>query len=103
MDFHWNSRKCIITLVSGGFDSTVASYLTMKRGIKTHFLFSLILVVLSRNWCKTSGLIIYGINFGSSHRVSFISIPLDDVVTEIFKSVSEPYMGVMLKRRMLKS
>jgi len=29
----------ILSLMSGGFDSTVASYLTMKRGIKTHFIF----------------------------------------------------------------
>ena len=29
----------ILSLMSGGFDSTVASYLTMKRGIKTHFVF----------------------------------------------------------------
>ncbi|RUM72206.1 MAG: tRNA 4-thiouridine(8) synthase ThiI, partial [Sulfurovum sp.] len=29
----------ILSLMSGGFDSTIASYLTMKRGIKTHFIF----------------------------------------------------------------
>ena len=29
----------VLSLMSGGFDSTVASYLTMKRGIKTHFIF----------------------------------------------------------------
>ena len=25
--------------MSGGFDSTVASYLSIKRGLKTHFIF----------------------------------------------------------------
>ena len=66
--FPIGSQGSILSLMSGGFDSTVA-YL----------------------WNK----------FGSSHRVQFISVPFDDVVTEIFKSVSEPYMGVMLKRLML--
>jgi len=29
----------ILSLMSGGFDSTVASYLSIKRGLKTHFIF----------------------------------------------------------------
>ncbi len=41
--FPLGSQGDILSLMSGGFDSTVASYLTMKRGIKTHFI-SLILV-----------------------------------------------------------
>jgi len=39
--------------------------------------------------------------FGSSHRVKFISVPFDDVLTEIFRSTHETYMGVTLKRLML--
>ncbi len=39
--------------------------------------------------------------FGASHRVSFISVPFDDVLTEIFRSTHETYMGVTLKRLML--
>jgi thiamine biosynthesis protein ThiI len=29
----------VLSLISGGFDSPVASFLTMKRGMRTHFLF----------------------------------------------------------------
>ncbi len=39
--------------------------------------------------------------FGSSHRVKFISVPFDDVLTEIFRSTAPTYMGVTLKRLML--
>ena len=35
--------------------------------------------------------------FASSHRVSFITIPFEDVVGQIFKDISPSYMGVMLK------
>ncbi|HSR74300.1 MAG TPA: THUMP domain-containing protein, partial [Sulfurovum sp.] len=37
--FPLGTQGDILSLMSGGFDSTVASYLTMKRGIKTHFIF----------------------------------------------------------------
>ena len=33
------SQDSVLSLMSGGFDSTVSSYLTMSRGLKTHFCF----------------------------------------------------------------
>ena len=90
----------ILSLMSGGFDSTVASYLTMKRGIKTHFIFFNLGGLAHEIGVKQVAYYLWN-KFGSSHRVSFISIPFDDVVTEIFKSTSESYMGVTLKRLML--
>jgi thiamine biosynthesis protein ThiI len=89
-------------MLSGGIDSPVAGYLAMKRGIKTHFIFFNLGGVAHEIGVKQVAYYLWN-KFGSSHRVSFISIPFDDVVTEIFKSVSEPYMGVMLKRLMLKA
>ena len=98
--FPIGSQGSILSLMSGGFDSTVASYLTMKRGIKTHFIFFNLGGIAHEIGVKQVAYYLWN-KFGSSHRVQFISIPFDDVVTEIFKSVSEPYMGVMLKRLML--
>ena len=98
--FPLGSQGSILSLMSGGFDSTVASYLTMKRGIKTHFIFFNLGGIAHEIGVKQVAYYLWN-KFGSSHRVQFISIPFDDVVTEIFKSVSEPYMGVMLKRLML--
>ena len=92
----------ILSLMSGGFDSTVASYLTMKRGIKTHFVFFNLGGVAHEIGVKQVAYYLWN-KFGSSHRVSFISVPFDDVVTEIFRSTSESYMGVTLKRLMLKA
>jgi len=98
--FPIGTQGSVISLMSGGFDSTVASYLTMKRGIKTHFIFFNLGGLAHEIGVKQVAYYLWN-KFGSSHRVSFISVPFDDVVTEIFKNVSQPYMGVMLKRLML--
>jgi len=90
----------ILSLMSGGFDSTVASYLTMKRGIKTHFVFFNLGGNAHEIGVKQVALYLWN-KFGSSHKVKFISVPFDDVLTEIFRSTPPTYMGVTLKRLML--
>ena len=90
----------ILSLMSGGFDSTIASYLTMKRGMKTHFIFFNLGGIAHEIGVKQVALYLWN-KFGSSHRVKFISVPFDDVVSEIFRSTHETYMGVTLKRLML--
>ena len=92
----------ILSLMSGGFDSTVASYLTMKRGIKTHFIFFNLGGVAHEIGVKQVALYLWS-KFSSSHRVKFISVPFDDVLTEIFRSTAPTYMGVTLKRLMLQA
>ncbi|XPV70394.1 MAG: tRNA uracil 4-sulfurtransferase ThiI [Halarcobacter sp.] len=98
--FPLGTQGDILSLMSGGFDSTVASYLTMKRGIKTHFIFFNLGGIAHEIGVKQVAYYLWN-KFGSSHRVSFTSVPFDDVVTEIFKSTHESYMGVTLKRLML--
>ena len=90
----------ILSLMSGGFDSTVASYLMMKRGVKTHFIFFNLGGIAHEIGVKQVAFYLWN-KFGSSHRVSFICVPFEDVVAEIFRSTGESYMGVTLKRLML--
>jgi thiamine biosynthesis protein ThiI len=90
----------ILSLMSGGFDSTVASYMTMKRGLKTHFVFFNLGGIAHEIGVKQVALYLWN-KFGSSHRVSFISVPFEGVLEEIFRSTNESYMGVTLKRLML--
>ena len=90
----------ILSLMSGGFDSTVASFLTMKRGIKTHFIFFNLGGIAHEIGVKQVAWYLWQ-KFGASHRVKFTSVPFEDVVTEIFRSTGESYMGVTLKRLML--
>ncbi len=90
----------VLSLMSGGFDSTVASYLTMKRGIKTHFIFFNLGGAAHEVGVKQVALYLWS-QFGASHRVQFVSVPFEEVVAEIFNSTHESYMGVTLKRLML--
>ncbi len=92
----------ILSLMSGGFDSTVASYLTIKRGIKTHFVFFNLGGIAHEIGVKQVALHLCNM-FQSSHKISFISIPFDKVLEEIFNSTPASYMGVTLKRLMLKA
>lgn len=98
--FPLGTQGDILSLMSGGFDSTVASYLTMKRGIKTHFIFFNLGGIAHEIGVKQVALYLWN-KFGASHRVSFISVPFDAVIEEIFRSTHESYMGVTLKRLML--
>jgi len=90
----------VLSLMSGGFDSTVASYLTMKRGLKTHFVFFNLGGAAHEVGVKQVALYLWS-QFGASHRVQFVSVPFEEVVEEIFRSTHESYMGVTLKRLMI--
>ena len=98
--FPLGTQGDILSLMSGGFDSTIASYLTMKRGMKTHFIFFNLGGIAHEIGVKQVAFYLWN-KFGASHRVKFISVPFDDVLTEIFRSTHETYMGVTLKRLML--
>jgi thiamine biosynthesis protein ThiI len=100
--FPMGTQGELLSLMSGGFDSTVASYLTMKRGIKTHFIFFNLGGAAHEIGVKQVALYLWG-QFGASHRVKFINVPFEDVVSEIFRSTHESYMGVTLKRLMLQA
>ncbi|WP_213875650.1 tRNA uracil 4-sulfurtransferase ThiI [Pseudomonas sp. dw_358] len=91
-----------LVLMSGGFDSTVAAYQMMRRGLMTHFcFFNLggrahelgVMEVAHYLWKK----------YGSSQRVLFISVPFEEVVGEILGKVDNSHMGVILKRMMLRA
>ena len=91
-----------LVLMSGGFDSTVAAYQMMRRGLMSHFcFFNLggrahelgVMEVAHFLWKK----------YGSSQRVLFISVPFEEVLGEILGKVDNSHMGVVLKRMMLRA
>ena len=91
-----------LVLMSGGFDSTVAAYQMMRRGLVTHFFFFNlggrahelgVMEVAHYLWQK----------YGSSQRVLFISVPFEEVLGEILGKVDNSHMGVILKRMMLRA
>ncbi|MGI1679236.1 MAG: tRNA 4-thiouridine(8) synthase ThiI [Cellvibrionaceae bacterium] len=91
----------VLSLVSGGFDSTVASYLTNKRGLITHFCFFNLGGRSHELGVKEVSYYLWQ-KYASSHNVKFISVPFEGVVAEILENVSNSQMGVVLKRMMLR-
>ncbi len=91
----------VLSLISGGFDSPVASYMTMKRGMRTHFLFFNLGGRDHEIGVKEVALYLWQ-KYGGGQRVLFISVPFEEVVAELLAKVEDSLMGVILKRMMLR-
>jgi thiamine biosynthesis protein ThiI len=100
--FPIGTQDAAMALVSGGFDSTVASYQSIKRGLKTHFLFFNLGGKAHEVGVKEIAFYLWN-RFGSSHRVKFVTVPFEEVVAEILDKVDPSCMGVVLKRMMLRA
>ncbi|GGB33777.1 tRNA sulfurtransferase [Oceanisphaera marina] len=96
------TQESVLSLMSGGYDSGVSSYQFIKRGSRVHYCFfnlggdeheAGVREVVYYLWKK----------YGSSHRVKFISVPFEGVVGEILEKVDNGYMGVILKRMMMRA
>ena len=100
--FPIGSQDSVLSLISGGFDSTVASYLTMKRGLHTHFCFFNLGGRAHEFGVKEVAYYLWK-KYGASHRVRFVTVPFEAVVSEILANVDNAYMGVVLKRMMYRA
>lgn len=92
----------VLSLLSGGFDSTVASYETMRRGMSTHFLFFNLGGHAHEVGVKEVAYYLWQ-RYGSNIPVKFVSVPFMDLVAEMLRSVPANYRGVVLKRMMMRA
>jgi len=99
--FPMGQQESCVSLISGGYDSSVASYLMMKRGIRTHFCFFNLGGIAHEVGVKQVSHYLWE-KYSSSHRTLFITIPFEKVVEEILSKVDHTQMGVILKRMMLR-
>ena len=100
--FPLGCQDSVLSLISGGFDSSVSSYLGIKRGLQTHYCFFNLGGRAHELAVKEVALFLW-MKYHSSHRVKFISIPFEGVVEEILCKVDNSQMGVILKRMMLRA
>lgn len=100
--FPLGSQDAVLSLISGGFDSAVSSYLCIKRGLQTHYCFFNLGGKAHELAVKEVALFLW-MKYHSSHRVKFISVPFEPVVAEILNKVENSQMGVVLKRMMLRA
>ncbi len=99
--FPIGSVDSVLSLISGGFDSPVASYLMMKRGMRTHFLFFNLGGRDHELGVKEVALYLWH-KYGCNQRVLFISVPFEEVIAQLLTRVEDSQMGVILKRMMLR-
>ncbi|HJO12682.1 MAG: tRNA uracil 4-sulfurtransferase ThiI [Gammaproteobacteria bacterium] len=100
--FPLGCQDSVLSLISGGFDSSVSSYLCIKRGLLTHYCFFNLGGRAHELAVKEVALFLW-MKYHSSHRVKFISVPFQGVVEEILTKVKNSQMGVVLKRMMLRA
>lgn len=91
-----------LSLLSGGFDSGVASYLTLRRGIVPHFVFFNLGGVAHELGVKQLAHYLWE-RYGSGRPLLFYSVPFDTVVSALLQHVEHGLMGVVLKRLMLRA
>jgi thiamine biosynthesis protein ThiI len=92
----------VLSLVSGGFDSNIASYLMARRGLQTHFLFFNLGGSAHEIGVKQVAHYFWE-TYAVSHGVKFVTVPFEGVVSEILQNVDNSQMGVILKRMMLRA
>ena len=96
------SQGAVLSLVSGGFDSNVASYLLNRRGLQTHFLFFNLGGAAHEIGVKQVAHYLWE-KYSVSHGVKFVTVPFEGVVSEILTQIDNSQMGVILKRMMLRA
>ncbi|MCB1665848.1 MAG: tRNA 4-thiouridine(8) synthase ThiI [Pseudomonadales bacterium] len=92
----------VLSLISGGFDSTVSSYQCIKRGLLTHYCFFRLGGAEHEIAVKEVALYLW-MKYGASHRVKFVTVPFEEVIEEIVSKVDNSQMGVIFKRVMMRA
>lgn len=87
------TQEDVLSLISGGFDSGVSSYMLMRRGCRVHYCFFNLGGAAHEIGVKQVAHYLWN-RFGSSHRVRFIAIDFDPVVGEILEKVDDGQMGL---------
>ena len=96
------TQEDVLSLISGGFDSGVSSYMLMRRGCRVHYCFFNLGGAAHEIGVKQVAHYLWN-RFGSSHRVRFIAVDFEPVVGEILEKIEDGQMGVVLKRMMVRA
>lgn len=100
--FPLGTQEDVLSLISGGFDSGVSSYLHIKRGSKVHYCFFNLGGKSHETGVQQVSHYLWN-KFGSSAKVKFISIDFEPVVNNILENIDNAQMGVVLKRMFMRA
>ncbi|QEH08868.1 tRNA 4-thiouridine(8) synthase ThiI [Histophilus somni] len=96
------TQEDVLSLISGGFDSGVSSYMLIRRGSRVHYCFFNLGGATHEIGVKQMAYHIWT-RFSGSHKVRFVAINFEQVVAEILEKVDNGQMGVVLKRMMVRA
>ncbi|MGV3344807.1 tRNA uracil 4-sulfurtransferase ThiI [Enterobacteriaceae bacterium LUAb1] len=100
--FPIGTQEDVLSLISGGFDSGVSSYMLIRRGCRVHYCFFNLGGAAHETGVRQIAHYLWN-RFGRSHRVRFIAINFESVVGEILEKIDDGQMGVVLKRMMVRA
>lgn len=100
--FPIGTQEDVLSLISGGFDSGVSSYMLLRRGSRVHYCFFNLGGAAHEIGVRQVAHYLWN-RFGRSHRVRFVAINFELVVGEILEKVDDGQMGVVLKRMMVRA
>ena len=96
------TQEDVLSLISGGFDSGVSSYMLIRRGSRVHYCFFNLGGAAHEIGVKQMAYHIWS-RYSTSHKVRFVAINFENVVGEILEKVDNGKMGVVLKRMMVRA
>jgi thiamine biosynthesis protein ThiI len=96
------TQEDVLSLMSGGFDSGVASYMMIRKGARTHYCFFNLGGAAHEIGVKQVSYYLWK-RYSSTHKVKFITVDFEPVVAEILENVENSQMGVVLKRMMMRA
>ena len=96
------TQEDVLSLMSGGFDSGVASYQMIKKGARTHYCFFNLGGAAHEVGVKQVSHYLWN-KYGASHKVKFFAVDFEPVVAEILEKIENGQMGVVLKRMMMRA
>ena len=99
--FPLSTQGQVLALVSGGFDSAVAAFRALRRGLVVHYLFFSLGGSVQEQGVMQTCLRLWR-RFGASHRVRFVSVPFEQAAAQIVERTHHGVRGVLLKRLMLR-
>ncbi|AHF78020.1 Thiamine biosynthesis/tRNA modification protein [Sodalis praecaptivus] len=100
--FPIGTQEDVLSLISGGFDSGVSSYMLMRRGCRVNYCFFNLGGAAHEIGVRQVAYHLWR-RYGLSHKVRFVSLDFASVVNEILAKVDDGQMGVVLKRMMVRA
>lgn len=91
----------VLSLISWGFDSPVASFLTMKRWAKMDYVFFNLGWNAHEIWVKQISHYLWH-TFSPATNSKFITVNFEEVIWDLLQNVNHKYRWIILKRLMLK-